>query len=136
MISKEIRKLIISARDDGKSVVEIMHIFQVKQTAVYSLYKLVNETGSVEPRPNKRGRKPALNENQLKELEQLIIDNSDITLEEIKEKMNLKICISAISRIIKNKLHYNYKKKLYIQKNSYEKMLKSNEKIGLKIKKI
>ena len=110
MISIEIRKLIIAAREAGKSVVEIMNTYNIKQTAVYSLYKLVNETGSVEPRPNKRGRKPALNEEQLRNLEQLIIDNSDITLEEIKEQMDLKISLSAISRIIRNKLNYHYKK--------------------------
>ena len=110
MISIEIRKLIIAAREAGKSVVEIMNTYNVKQTAVYSLYKLVSETGGVEPRPNKRGRKPALNEEQLKNLEQLIIDNSDITLEEIKEQMDLKISLSAISRIIRNKLNYHYKK--------------------------
>lgn len=110
MMSIEIRKLIIFAKNLGKSVVEIMQIYQVKRTAVYSLYKLVEETGSVEPRPHKRGRKPVLNEERLKELEQLIIDNADITLEEIRKEMNLKISLCAISKTIKNKLHYRYKK--------------------------
>ena len=110
MISIEIRKLIIAARDDGKSVTEIMQTFQVKRTAVYNLYELVKETGSIEPRPSKRGRKPALNKEQLEELEQLIIANSDITLAEIKSEMDLEISLSAISRIIRNKLDYHYKK--------------------------
>ena len=110
MISIEIRKLIMCAKAQGKNVVEIMNAYQVKRTTVYNLYKLVEETGSVVPRPHKGGRKAILNEERLKELEQLIIENSDITLAEIKEKMNLEISLCAISKTIKNKLHYRYKK--------------------------
>lgn len=113
MINIEIRKLIVAAHKNGMGIREIMKTFQVKRTAVYNLLQLVEETGSVEPRPHLRGRKPALNADGMKCLEELIIAQPDITLQEIKEKMNLKISIPAICKIIKNKLHYQYKKRQY-----------------------
>ena len=73
--------------------------------AVYNLLQLVKETGSVEPRSHARGRKSAIDAEGMKCLEELIIAQPDITLQEIKEKMNLKISIPAICKIIKNKLH-------------------------------
>jgi transposase len=114
MINIEVRKLIVAAHKNGMGKQEIMRTFQVKRTAVYNLFKLVEETGSIEPRPHARGRKPALDSENMECLEQLIIAQPDITLQEIKEKMNLRISIPAISKIIRNKLHYQYKKRQYM----------------------
>ena len=52
MISIEVRKLIVAARENGMKIQEILKTFQVKKTAVYNLFQLVKETGSVEPRPH------------------------------------------------------------------------------------
>lgn len=62
---------------------------------------------------DKCGRPAALNGNELEQMRQLILDNPDITLEEIKEEMQLDICVSAIHRIIKGKLGFTYKKRQY-----------------------
>ena len=63
------------------------------------------------------GRKPALTTGKLDELKGLILAQPDITLEEIKEKMQLDICLSAIHRIIKGKLGFTYKKRQYMPVN-------------------
>ena len=52
---------------------EIMKTFQVKRTALYNLLQLVKEAGSVEPRPHAHGRKPAIDVEGMKCLEELII---------------------------------------------------------------
>ena len=43
-ISNEVRRLIVRAREKGYSVKEIIEVFDVKKTAVYDLYKRLDET--------------------------------------------------------------------------------------------
>jgi transposase len=46
-------------------------------------------------------------------MQQLIEEQPDITLEEIKKEMELGISVSARGRKVHNKLGYNYKKKRF-----------------------
>ncbi|WP_101910081.1 hypothetical protein [Marasmitruncus massiliensis] len=130
MISLEVRKLIVAAHDNGMKIQEILKTFQVKKTAVYNLFQLVKETGSVEPRPHAYGRKPALNSEGLMRMEQLIDAQPDITFQEIKDQMNLQISIPAISKIISGKLHYRYKKRRYMPANANVRTYKRGESYG------
>ena len=130
MISIEVRKLIIAAHKNGMGIQEILSTFQVKKTAVYNLFQLVRETGSVEPRPHAYGRKPALDSEGLKRMDQLISAQSDITLQEIKDQMNLQISIPAISKIVRGKLHYTYKKRRYMPANATARMYRKNANCG------
>ena len=110
MISVEIRELIVSARKDGMKLKDIEKAYHVKKSSIYNFMNLNEETGNVLPRIHNSGRKSTLGENGLKCLENLLQERPDITLEDIKEDMNLPIGISAISTIITQKLHYRYKK--------------------------
>ena len=130
MISIEVRRLIVAARKNGMGIQDILSTFQVKKTAVYNLLQLERETGSVEPRPHAYGRKPALNSEGLKCMEHLIIAQPDITLQEIKDQMNLQISIPAISKIISGKLHYRYKKRRYMPVNATAQMCGQGESCG------
>ena len=130
IIGIEVRKLIIAARKNGMGIQEILSTFQVKKTAVYNLFQLVRETGSVEPRPHAYGRKPALDSEGLKRMDQLISAQSDITLQEIKDQMNLQISIPAISKIVRGKLHYTYKKRRYMPANATARMYRKNANYG------
>jgi transposase len=84
----------------------------------------------VDPRPHVRGRKPALSEESMKCLEQLINAQPDITLQEIKGTMNLKINIPVISKIIRNKLNYRYKRRRYMPVNVTAQMCRKSESCG------
>jgi transposase len=114
MISIDVRKLIVTARKGGMQIKEIERAFQVKKTAIYNLLRLERETGDVTPRTHNCGRRPVLDQDGLKQLENLLLEQPDITLEEIKGKMNLPIGITAISTVITQKLHYRYKKRQYM----------------------
>lgn len=127
MIDIEVRKLIVAIHEDGMGIKDIMKTFHVKRTAVYNLFQLVKETGSVEPRPHARGRKPALNAEEMKRLEGLIIEQSDITLQEIKQKMELQISLPAISNIIRHKLNYRFKKRRYMPVSEIAQMYRKSE---------
>ncbi|MDR1501078.1 MAG: IS630 transposase-related protein [Prevotella sp.] len=116
-MSIEIRQKVIKAHKRGISVVDICRIMDLKPAAVYDLIRLEKNTGDITPKTFKCGRKPALTAEQLGELELLIKANPDITLEEMKEELGLQISIGAISCYVRNKLGFNYKKKVYTPAN-------------------
>lgn len=132
MISVEIRKLIVSARKNGMQLKEIEKAYHVKKSSIYNFTNLEKETGDVLPKSHNSGRKPTLDENGLKRLEALLRGHPDITLEEIKEEMNLPIGISAISMIITQKLHYRYKKRRYMPANATARMCRQGASCGKK----
>ena len=113
MVSKEKRGLIVKVRADGMQMAEIARVFCVAESTLYNLFRLERETGSMEPRPYTRGRKPALDRSGLVRLKVLIEAQHDITLEKIEEEMELSISLSALSRIIRNKLGFTYKKAVH-----------------------
>lgn len=117
MTSIEKREMIIQAKADGMKIEEIVKVYHVGRSTVYDLLKLEKETGSIQPRPHEYGRKPSLNQEKLAELRQLLDARCDITLWEIIEEMELEICISALSRIIRKKLNYHLKKRQYMPAN-------------------
>lgn len=52
----------------------------------------MRETGSVETRVSKRGRKPALSQTEIQNIDQLIKAQSDITIHEIQGKRGTNVC--------------------------------------------
>lgn len=110
MLHIEVRKKIIEARRNGQKIKEICNAYNVGATAVFKLLKQERETGDIRPRTHLRGRKPALDEKGLERLKELLDTRKDITLAEIKEEMGLSISLAALSKIIRNKLEYQYKK--------------------------
>ena len=51
----------------------------------------MKKTGSVKLQNSQRGRKPALTEEDLQEINQLIVAQPDITIDEIIEKQGLSV---------------------------------------------
>jgi transposase len=111
MIHLEVRKKIIAASKNGVSTKEICAAYVVGKTAVYDLLKQERETGDITPRTYLRGRKPKVSETDLKDIDQLLTEQKDITAAEVKERLSLPVCESRVSQIIRNKLGYRYKKR-------------------------
>ena len=59
-LSNDLRKRIIESKLRGDTEEKIASEKDVHQSTVTKLWFLYRETGSYEPRPNPRGRKPAL----------------------------------------------------------------------------
>lgn len=115
MMHIEVRKKIIEARKNGLLIKEISKAYSVSANAIHCLLRLERETADITPKTHLRGRKPTVSSEQLEEMRNLIISRPDITLEEIRETMDLSIKKSAISKIINEKLGFRYKKRHYIQ---------------------
>ena len=122
MISIEIRKIIIADYDDGMSVGSISQAVRVSTSAIYRLLEKRRKTGSIEPSYENSGRQSEVTPEKLTKMEELIAENPDITLAEIKEAMHLSIQKSEISNILRNKLGFRYKKRWYMPANETEQM--------------
>ena len=122
MTSKEKRELIQQGAQEGMSVAEMSRVYRVPRRTVYDLLERERTTGAMQSYSKRSGRRPALDELGLDRMRQLILENPDITLEEIKESMRLNICLSAIHRIIYNKLGFTYKKRQYTPVNETDRM--------------
>jgi transposase len=120
MTSSPIRKKIVADYAGGKGASAIAQKYGVSRKTVYNLVELQQNSGSLCARMETVGRKPALTAEGLEEMRSLILAQPDITLEEIKEEMQLDICLSAIHRIIKGKLGFTYKKRQYMPANGID----------------
>jgi transposase len=60
----------------------------------------------------------------MEDIRRAIEDQPDITLAELISKFKLNISIAALSKIVRNKLGFRYKKKIYAPLHSVAKMSK------------
>ena len=110
MLHNEARKLLIEAWNKTHNAKEIAECFSVNTSTVYRLEKRMRETGSVETRTSQRGRKPALSQNDIQNIDWLIQQQPDITINEVLEKLQLHVSDETVPKAIL-KLGYVYKKK-------------------------
>lgn len=110
MLHNETRKLLIAAWNKTHNAKEVAECFSVNTSTVYRLEKRMRETGSVETRVSLRGRKPALSQTGLQDIDRLIQAQPDITIHEIREKLQLQVSDETVRKAVL-KLGYVYKKK-------------------------
>ena len=110
-LSNDLRKRIIIKYQKGIVPLQIQKELEIKSlSTVYEIIKLYEETGSVKPRPLNNGKPPKMTPKNMGDLKAAIQAQPDITLEELKEQLNLPISISQICRILNRKLRLPYKK--------------------------
>ena len=122
MVSKEKRELIISNLEQGMTQGEASRIFGVHRTTIWRILRRYRETRSVESASHNSGRRGELNEDGLKKMRDLVEANPDITLEEIRETMGLRMKKSQISQILREKLGFRFKKRWYMPANRNARM--------------
>jgi transposase len=110
--SDDLRIRIIGAIERGEeSWRQIARRFVVHVSFVIRLVRSYRETGSVQPGPHGGGRKPALGPEQLERLGELLRDQPDATLEELRQALGASCSTMAIVRALK-KLDLTRKKKV------------------------
>jgi len=110
MLHNEARKLLIEAWNKTHNAKEIAECYSVNTSTVYRLEKRMRETGSVETRVSQRGRKQALKQTDIENIDNLIKSQPDITIHEINEKLQLSVSDETVRKAVL-KLGYVYKKK-------------------------
>ena len=91
MLHNEARKLLVEAYEQTHDAQTVAKCFQVSTSTVYRLSGQMKKTGSVDLQTSQRGRKPALTQEDLQGIDQLIIGQPDITIDASKSRD----CLSA-----------------------------------------
>ena len=110
MLHNETRKLLIEAWNKTHNAKEIAECFSVNTSTVYRLEKQMRETGSVKTRTSQRGRKHALTPEDIQNIDRVVQQEPDITIDEIIDKLGLHVCNETVRKAV-IKLGYSYKKK-------------------------
>lgn len=114
MVSMELRKLIIANYKAGMKVTELGRIFQVGKSTIWKLLKKERETGSIEPEYH--GKKSSITDEQRQAMFDLVNKEPDVTLEEIRERLDLPIHKSQISNLL-GQAGYRLKKRRYMPRS-------------------
>jgi transposase len=120
----ELRKRVLQVVDQNQMTrQEIAHMFDVSTFWIRKLLRQRRWTGSIAPLPRTQGRKPAFNQKQLQELDELVERRCDITLAEVREHFTGKVSCSlqAIANNLK-RLGWGYKKNHYVRLSRKERM--------------
>ena len=109
--SQDLRQRVIDTVERGEgSLRQIARRFLVSLSFVTRLLRHHRETGSVEPKPHRGGRPPALGPADLERLRQLNREQPDAALEELRQRLGVDCSLMAISRALR-KLKITRKKK-------------------------
>jgi transposase len=117
-LSNDLRKRIIESKLRGDTEDMIAIEKEVGKSTVTKLWSLYRETGSYAPRPNPRGRKPALSLEELELVRASIVQRPDITLAELIEQFGFVLSVSALSKIVRFKLGVHFKKNAIPQRTA------------------
>ena len=110
MLHNEARELLVRGYETTHDAEGISKAYGVSQSTVYRLVGQKRKTGSVALRTSQRGRKPVLTAEDKENIRSCIAEKSDMTIEEIREKLQLSASYSTVERAI-NAMGYTLKKK-------------------------
>ncbi|MFR4145744.1 MAG: transcriptional regulator [Mediterraneibacter gnavus] len=110
LLHNEARKLLIEAWNKTHNAKEIAECVSVSTSTVYRLEKRMRKPALWKPEPPNVAVKPALSQNDIRNIDQLIQQQPDITIHEITEKLQLHVSDETVRKAIL-KLGYVYKKK-------------------------
>lgn len=116
--SLDLRKRVVAARlEDGQSMGGIAERFRIPKGTVQNILERYREDGTVEPKPQNAGRKPAFSPQELRRLEQDVERHPDATLTELRERSGVRVSLVAFHRTLK-KMGFTRKKSLYVRVNN------------------
>ena len=122
--SIDLRKRVLSAYDSNKyTLKQIAEQFQVTTRWIQKLRQQREQEGSIAPRPQNQGRKPAFRGKHLQQLNDFVKKRSDATLEEIRQYFagRVNCSIVAVHNALR-RLGWRYKKNRYEPVSKIEKI--------------
>lgn len=110
MLSNTERKLLVKTYEEMPDAKRVAKIYYVSTDTVYRLVRQMRETGSVELKTSSRGRKRVLSAENIEDIRHTVEEQPDITIREIKEKLNLSASEETIrTRVVEMGLRYKKK---------------------------
>jgi transposase len=109
--SADLRTRVLAAVDAGKmNRWEIAGLFQVSLSWIRRLVQRRRETGTIEPRQQRHGRLPKIDEAQQERLCELVQADPDATLAELRERLAVGVSVTTLWREL-TKMGISLKKK-------------------------
>jgi transposase len=99
--SLDLRLRVLAAVDQGDlSRTEIAELFGVSTAWVRRLVQRRRETGSITPRPRRYGPRPKLDQERCQQLAQLVQQDPDATLAELRQRLAVSVGIPTLWRAL------------------------------------
>jgi transposase len=119
--SLDLRKRVVAARlEDGQTMGEIAERFRIPKGTVQNILERYRDAGTIEPKPQGAGRKPAFSGKALRKLEDDVLRHPDASLEELRDRSGVNVSVVAVHNTFK-KLGFTRKKSQYVRLSSGEK---------------
>jgi transposase len=130
--SIDLRKRVVAARlEDGQSMGQIAERFRIPKGTVQNILERYRDAGTVMPKPQNAGRKPAFSGRALRRLGQHVLLQPDATLAELLERSGVEVSVVCVHNTLK-KLGFTRKKSLYVRASSAGRISPSNARPGAK----
>lgn len=100
MLHNEARELAVEAYKATHDAKAVARDFQISKWTVYHMAERKRATGSVALRLHNRGRKSVVSPKERQQIRESIEKQPDLTLAEIKEKLQLSASIATIQRVV------------------------------------
>lgn len=107
--SMDLRKRVLAACDAGHKTKEVATLFGVSPSWLRRLKQRRRESGRIEAYPRNSGRKPVLNEAARERLKELVRQQPDATLGELRELLGVHLSISTLWEAL-HKMRLAFKK--------------------------
>ncbi len=99
--SMDLRERVLADFDAGMGNEAVARKYHVSSRWVFKLRRQREETGDIAPRRGKTGPKPKLAEHTDRLLE-LVEEQPDATLEELRERLGVQVCLATIHNTLKS----------------------------------
>ncbi len=92
----ELRERVVKAVEQrAGSIAAVAQVFSVGTTFIYKMLRQKEATDSLDPKPHGGGFAPLLDAPELKELRQLVAEQPDATLQELRERLRQRTQVEA-----------------------------------------
>ncbi len=109
--SNDLREHLVAAIDRGEHTLrQLAHLFSVDLSFLVRLLQRRRTTGSVQPKPHGGGPTPKLDAGAVRRLVELVRQQPDATLAELRDRLGIPCHIATIARVLR-KLRISRKKK-------------------------
>lgn len=110
--SMDLRERMLQDSLAGMSTEEVARKYRVSNSSVNRLKRLHKETGSAKPKKIGGYRKSPL-EARREDIARFIAEKPDLTLAELKQKLDMEISLQALSKFTRAKMGISFKKKRF-----------------------
>lgn len=112
--SADLRDHIVAAVDRHQhSLRQLAHLFSVSLSFLVRLLHRRRHTGSLQPKPHAGGTKPCLDAQDIQRLLDLVRDQPDATLAELRQRLGIPCSLSTLSRALSRQGFTRKKKSLH-----------------------